>query len=1458
MKSASLMPNNADKIAILAERQGYWLYYIEDLYPKKNKMSRFKLSIFSIFLLVISTNIFAQRDDKEISLNLVVYPPSPNATAIAKFGEIPVSLYTGTPNITVPIYTINTGDISAPVMLSYHAGGFKMGELASNIGLGWALMGLGNISRTVRGIPDESPNGYLNSELDVSSLTGSNMQMRQYLLDVNKGRIDLQADIFQFNILGKSGKFFIDKATGLGVLIDAKEKIKIERGEMYSWTITDDKGFKYFFGKHSSLPGNVFEKTIVTQNDRTIPYSFQFASSWQLVRVEDTRGNYVNIEYVDYSSDYCQFNSAQKEIFTAGVTCSLNQERTTYDEYEILGKKVSKVSWKSGSIEFTYGPEERNDFATTDKRLSLITVKNNNSPAKSILKWSLEHSYFSSGEMAYGVCNINGGLRLDRIRQIGEDGSSLAPYEFTYNSATSSMTIYSQDYWGHLNGRNNSTMVPSVVIPFGTDYLTTSGADKRPDDNASKSFLLTSIKYPTGGKTDLYYEGHDAFMSDFPFESEPSVPMKRYAIVRKSDMNTIPYKTARFTVNATQALSNGSTGGKFILYVRMDSPCDPSVRDGGCGGEIYIESAETGGGAYIFGHTGAINGIETRRLELPNGTYDLVMEGFFSKNALIYDYADLWGPDEEQLVDGSYNKPIGGVRIGKIVSDAGDGRKTTKRYVYRQRDFPGRSSGVLADIPNYTCHFTKDTDLSAVSECTYTTVYATSRSPLSVTQGSHIGYKYVEEYYQDTASMENNGKTSFEFTTSNDYPDQGNNLFPFAPKTSFDMKRGLLKEKCSYKFEEGSYSEISKEEYSYELGEIRNLKNQYNMILACNDLLSDGSCNVVTSKMFIDKSIWVWLKEKKITTYSETNTLPVITETKYSYENNTHLLPTRIATTGSDNIVSGKIYKYPADYDDIVLDDVIKSMKNNTHQHNYPIEVIEFKGDINQESVTGSTVYGYQSGYGSEKWLSSIYSRKISSPVSYLDNNTFPTYNPINPINPNLFDLEVSYLYNQAGTIMAATNRVQKTSYLWDDAGLNVVAAFENANISDVAFSSFEQGTINSGNWEINSTPIYSVNGSFPSGTGIVNSGTIEKKNLKAGEYILSYWTGTSRPVLTGATILSSIDVATYAGRTFIKQKIQCTGSVLSISVHSDMDDLALYPVSATLRSNTVVPLLGIISETNQAGIIIRYEYDAFGRLSMVRDMEGNLLKRYCYNYAGQPEDCGGFRNQAQTGSFTRNNCATGGTGSTVSYTVAAGRFTSLVSQADANTMATTALASEGQAYANANGTCTFYSDAQSGSFTRNNCSSGYIGSTVTYTIAAGAYSSTVSKADANSQATTAVSSGGQAYANANGTCTAVTIYARAEYAGVYDDGDNTYGTVLLKFYSDAACTTPYSVSNLTVNYKRVRTNCGGGGTVTGNFNAVCNGTSTSIGLQTLLEDDGIHCWNYAFSVTAGTGYTAK
>lgn len=125
----------------------------------------------------------------------------------------------------------------------------------------------------------------------------------------------------------------------------------------------------------------------------------------------------------------------------------------------------------------------------------------------------------------------------------------------------------------------------------------------------------------------------------------------------------------------------------------------------------------------------------------------------------------------------------------------------------------------------------------------------------------------------------------------------------------------------------------------------------------------------------------------------------------------------------------------------------------------------------------------------------------------------------------------------------------------------------------------------------------------------------------------------------------------------------------------------------------------------------------------------------------------------------TKNNCANGYYGSTVTLTAAAGKFTSTVSQAAANLLAVQWVRDYKQDYANANGTCTinptvYYNVKLEDSLQKNDCDSGYIGTFISYTVPAFKYSSLISQEDADAQAQAELDSVlTQTYANDNGSC---------------------------------------------------------------------------------------------------------
>lgn len=151
-----------------------------------------------------------------------------------------------------------------------------------------------------------------------------------------------------------------------------------------------------------------------------------------------------------------------------------------------------------------------------------------------------------------------------------------------------------------------------------------------------------------------------------------------------------------------------------------------------------------------------------------------------------------------------------------------------------------------------------------------------------------------------------------------------------------------------------------------------------------------------------------------------------------------------------------------------------------------------------------------------------------------------------------------------------------------------------------------------------------------------------------------------------------------------------------------------------------------------------------------------------CYGGENERWVEGGDKVCTWTGTYSKQftkQCADGGVGSKVTIDqddVTGGPFTSTVSQEDANSKAQAAVEQQGQALADAQGTCIWTGKA-SKVFTRNNCGSCQHGSSVTVTQdqVGGPFTSNISQADANKKAQDAVNSQGQAVANKNGDCVA-------------------------------------------------------------------------------------------------------
>lgn len=129
------------------------------------------------------------------------------------------------------------------------------------------------------------------------------------------------------------------------------------------------------------------------------------------------------------------------------------------------------------------------------------------------------------------------------------------------------------------------------------------------------------------------------------------------------------------------------------------------------------------------------------------------------------------------------------------------------------------------------------------------------------------------------------------------------------------------------------------------------------------------------------------------------------------------------------------------------------------------------------------------------------------------------------------------------------------------------------------------------------------------------------------------------------------------------------------------------------------------------------------------------------------------YMNKQITKSYTKTNCSIGSTPETITYVVDANKYTSVISQADADQLAMNDANQNGAAYANSIGKCTYTNVAQSGSFFKNDCPVDCFVPSVVFNVQQGKYTSTISQADADKKAQDEVNANGQKFANYTGKC---------------------------------------------------------------------------------------------------------
>lgn len=479
----------------------------------------------NIFLLLLICGFYGLAQE----LPEIIYP-SPTAAALGEYGNTPISLSTGTPNINIPIWEIKGKKINLPISLSYRASGIKVEEHGSQVGLGWTLNAGGMVTRVVKDkvdfgtnihgmSPQRAPwidtqffsdnfgrNGfYPNGETDLVKT----------LKNIN-GYKDKSPDIFYYNFLNYSGKYIFDDAGNPMVSPDINFKI-----EYLASKITDTNGTIYSFSLYESDSGS------------------SAITGWYLTKIESADlTEWIDLEYT--SERNTTLVNKRGALLINYMSQGPASSVPWYNAPTSLSYRICKITSSFGeTVTFNAGENREDLYGTSllSEGLKPKTIGNIDISylGNCIKKIDFDYEFVESDTPGYvdtwwstsgnrDLTWANKRLYLKGLKETTCNNDDVKAYVLEYYGRTTdnkdllpSKLSYAQDHWGYFNGKIlNQSYIPTFqgIIPgnklsnYQDHYITVTGADRTPSYPHMEYGTLKSITYPTGGETEFIFEQH--------------------------------------------------------------------------------------------------------------------------------------------------------------------------------------------------------------------------------------------------------------------------------------------------------------------------------------------------------------------------------------------------------------------------------------------------------------------------------------------------------------------------------------------------------------------------------------------------------------------------------------------------------------------------------------------------------------------------------------------------------------------------------------------------------------------------------------------------------------------------------------------------------------------------------------------------------------------------------------
>lgn len=491
---------------------------------------------------------------------------------------IPVDPLTGKVQLSIPIWNHQYRALSCPIQIAYSGGGVKVEASEGSAGAGWNLIAGGEVTRDVRGLPDDysSTNvgdqrkGWLigtNAQTIGNFAPTSETDAWNTLGNTLKYNVDPEPDIFFFSAPGLSGQFAFDNAGHIQTMPYQDVKIDVTKtgNTITAFTITNNLGVKYLFNGTVSKTRLAYSKTGYTYFKSDYYFyigGIAYNDTWSLSAIiaptsETLTFGYTGNPILSTSYDYIRKVNSSNTIDTLYVV-----KETSYPN------QLTSITGGIFSTSLAWGGNLISEIAVTEAtygQVKKFTFVYGNA-------WNASDPYA-------GMDNLSTAF-LKEVKELQNcttfPSQSFDYYDVDFTTNTTGFPVKNksaQDYWGYFNGKA-TTLVPTVYynldasspgevyrIVNASGYATLSGSDRTVDPVKVYSASLKRVTYPSGGYGEITYEAADYY--DALTNSNQSGGGARVKSIKMSDgdANTTNDIVRNYDYKKTD---NSTSSGKFI------------------------------------------------------------------------------------------------------------------------------------------------------------------------------------------------------------------------------------------------------------------------------------------------------------------------------------------------------------------------------------------------------------------------------------------------------------------------------------------------------------------------------------------------------------------------------------------------------------------------------------------------------------------------------------------------------------------------------------------------------------------------------------------------------------------------------------------------------------------------------------------------------------------------------